>query len=112
MLTDIERASPERLVALRDDLRLAAAYAIAHPPLRPDQTDDRAGPRRTAWSSGWDANRREKTVNDAPRVLIVTALPRDAALLVGAQGYALRAAGIANMFPHTAHVESVALFER
>jgi 23S rRNA (uracil1939-C5)-methyltransferase len=39
-------------------------------------------------------------------------LARDAAVLTGAQGFVLRAAGIANMFPHTAHVESVALFER
>ena len=39
-------------------------------------------------------------------------LARDAEVLVGTQGFALRAAGIANMFPHTAHVESVALFER
>src|SRR5450755_1330748 len=39
-------------------------------------------------------------------------LARDAEVLVGTQRFALRAAGIANMFPHTAHVESVALFER
>ncbi len=39
-------------------------------------------------------------------------LARDAQVLVHAQGYRLVAAGIANMFPHTAHVESVALFER
>ena len=39
-------------------------------------------------------------------------LARDAAALTGVHGFVLRAAGIANMFPHTAHVESVALFER
>jgi 23S rRNA (uracil1939-C5)-methyltransferase len=39
-------------------------------------------------------------------------LARDAEVLVGTKGFTLRAAGIANMFPHTAHVESVALFER
>jgi 23S rRNA (uracil1939-C5)-methyltransferase len=39
-------------------------------------------------------------------------LARDAAALTGAHGFVLRAAGIANMFPHTAHIESVAVFER
>lgn len=39
-------------------------------------------------------------------------LARDAGVLVHAQGYALRAAGIVNMFAHTSHVESLALFER
>ena len=38
-------------------------------------------------------------------------LARDAAVLVG-KGYAFRAAGILNLFPHTAHIEAVAWFER
>jgi len=39
-------------------------------------------------------------------------LGRDAGVLVNSLGYRLRAAGVINMFPHTAHVESVAVFER
>jgi 23S rRNA (uracil1939-C5)-methyltransferase len=38
-------------------------------------------------------------------------LARDAGLLVQDAGYVLKRAGVVNMFPHTAHIESVAVFE-
>lgn len=39
-------------------------------------------------------------------------LARDAGVLVHLAGYRMSAAGVVNMFPHTAHTESIAVFDR
>ena len=87
-----------------------------------------------AWAGRpWEARSYDKVLLDPPRagakevlpivarcgaarVLYVSCHPaslaRDAGILVHEYGFRLQAAGVMDMFPHTAHVESVALFTR
>ena len=48
------------------------------------------------------------------RIVYVSCNPatfaRDAAVLVG-KGYRFRASGVMNLFPHTAHVEAISVFD-
>ena len=58
-------------------------------------------------AAGWAPPRRIVYVSCNPATLA-----RDAGLLVHQAGYRCTHAGVVNMFPHTAHVESMAVFER
>jgi 23S rRNA (uracil1939-C5)-methyltransferase len=58
-------------------------------------------------SQDWQPPQRIVYVSCAPATLA-----RDADLLVNKAGYRCVSAGVINMFPHTAHVESMAVFER
>ncbi|WP_395789316.1 23S rRNA (uracil(1939)-C(5))-methyltransferase RlmD [Aquimonas sp.] len=66
--------------------------------------------------TGADAAIPQLPLKGVKRIVYVSCHPgslaRDAGILVRDYGYRLVSAGVMDMFPHTAHVESIALFER
>lgn len=91
---DLFKMTPERWTALGKFDKL-----LIDPP--------RTGAMEVVQSLGPDSPRRIVYVSCNPATLA-----RDAGILVREKNYALKAAGVINMFAHTSHVESIALFER
>ncbi len=86
---------------------LAALHAGQQPPAPVDDASPEVAAERVVPDAGWFFPSRIVYVSCNPATLA-----RDAAVLVQQAGYRCVSAGVVNMFPHTAHVESIALFER
>ncbi len=93
-LIDPPREGAFALVKALADLHQSRLGAEGAPPLPAD-------------AQTWSPPRRIVYVSCNPATLA-----RDAGLLVHQAGYRCTFAGAVNMFPHTAHVESMAVFER
>ncbi len=92
-----------------DDLRAlgAADRWLVDPPREGAFALAKAAAELVQADAGWTPPRRIVYVSCNPATLA-----RDAGLLVHQAGYRCSAAGVVNMFPHTAHVESLAVFDR
>ena len=95
-LVDPPREGAFALVQALADIEQARLGAEGLPPLLAAMAD-----------TGWTPPQRIVYVSCNPATLA-----RDADVLVNRAGYRCAAAGMVNMFPHTAHVESMAVFER
>ncbi|GAB4402882.1 MAG: 23S rRNA (uracil(1939)-C(5))-methyltransferase RlmD [Rhodoferax sp.] len=83
------------------------AFALVRALAAVHQSRCGAGPALPDDDPQWQAPQRIVYVSCNPATLA-----RDAGLLVHQAGYRCTAAGVVNMFAHTAHVESLAVFER
>lgn len=66
--------------------------------------------------TGADGVLKQLPLDGLKRIVYVSCHPgslaRDAGWLVNEAGWTLMKAGVMDMFPHTAHVESIAVFEK
>ena len=102
---DLEAAGPaDRWLV---DPPREGAFALAKALAELHQAGPTTGSLPHAPQGAWQPPRRIVYVSCNPATLA-----RDAGLLVHQAGYRCIAAGVVNMFPHTAHVESMAVFDR